>query len=301
MRLGFLDARACAIPPRPAIPPPRPAIPPSPPCEVMVLGEFYKRHETAPEEDLSADGIGLTGVGAKLLEELFTLPQGMSPEIEEAIEQFTAQTKAREKQIKALAAKAEAGGVKGMAAKNELIILEQGDTTEINRIELTLQVCWMCVPVGSRRDSARARVIRLPRRPRSGARRSRRAPTSTRSRKRRPRPRPRPSTRRSAPRWPSGASSSRASDEPPVACALERAARVLCRVRECPSPVIRDGAAAQSADLSVCRWPVECRRPTAERREVALSVFLQFAGRWARLFTKRTKRNQGRGREMAMN
>ena len=35
------------------------------------------------------------------------------------------QKKARDKKIKELSAKAEAGGVKGMAAKNELIILEQ--------------------------------------------------------------------------------------------------------------------------------------------------------------------------------
>lgn len=39
-----------------------------------------------------------------------------------------------------LTAKAEKGGVKGMAAQNELIILEKGDMTETNRIELTLQV-----------------------------------------------------------------------------------------------------------------------------------------------------------------
>jgi hypothetical protein len=48
--------------------------------------------------------------------------------------------KAREQKIKDLTAKAEAGGVKGMAAKQELTILENaGDETELNRIELTLQ------------------------------------------------------------------------------------------------------------------------------------------------------------------
>ena len=107
--------------------------------KVMVLGEYYKRHETAPAEDLTNDGVGVVGVGAKILEELFTFPQGMSPELEAAIEDFGVQKRARDKKIKELSAKAAAGGVKGMAAKNELIILEHGDMTEINRIELTLQ------------------------------------------------------------------------------------------------------------------------------------------------------------------
>ena len=39
---------------------------------------------------------------------------------------------------KAVGAARVVAGLKGMAAKNELIILEKGDMTEMNRIELTL-------------------------------------------------------------------------------------------------------------------------------------------------------------------
>ena len=44
----------------------------------MILGEYYKRHEKEPLEDLSLDGVGITEVGAKLLEELFSMPAGLS-------------------------------------------------------------------------------------------------------------------------------------------------------------------------------------------------------------------------------
>ncbi|KAK7230503.1 hypothetical protein SO694_0017707 [Aureococcus anophagefferens] len=53
-------------------------------------------------------------------------------------EAFADEKKKREAKIKELTAKAEKGGVKGMAAKQELVILESGDKTEMNRIELTL-------------------------------------------------------------------------------------------------------------------------------------------------------------------
>ena len=107
--------------------------------KVMVLKEYYDRHETEPEEDLSGDAVGLCGVGAKLLEELFTMPAGLSPQLEAALEAFADNKKKREAKVKELTAKAEKGGVKGMAAKQELVILESGDKTEMNRIELTLQ------------------------------------------------------------------------------------------------------------------------------------------------------------------
>jgi len=111
--------------------------------KVMILNEYYKRYEefypSGPEEDLSNDGVGLTGIGHKLVDELLTLPKGMNPQLTAAIESFTEAKKAREAKIKALQAKADKGGVKGMAAKQELTIMESEDSTEINRVELTLQ------------------------------------------------------------------------------------------------------------------------------------------------------------------
>lgn len=140
-------------------------------------------------------------MGYKLVDELLTLPRGLSPQLEAAMESFTEQNKVRRfyvlssvgfevgvrrrgfgfvhsalprllkyslccvsfcsctfpysfcclyaalchsqakaAKVKELTTKAEKGGVKGMAAQNELIILEKGDMTETNRLELTLQV-----------------------------------------------------------------------------------------------------------------------------------------------------------------
>mmetsp|Transcript_14221 Transcript_14221/g.42565 ORF Transcript_14221/g.42565 Transcript_14221/m.42565 type:complete len:214 (-) Transcript_14221:1522-2163(-) len=106
--------------------------------KVMILQEYYKRTDTEPEEDLSGDGVGITGVGPKLLDELFTLPQGLDPAIEHAIEAFTAHRREKAAKMKQLEDKAAAGGVKGMAAAQELRILQSADGTEENRIELTL-------------------------------------------------------------------------------------------------------------------------------------------------------------------
>lgn len=92
--------------------------------KVLVLTEFYKRHEINPVEDLTNDGIGITGVGDKLLEELFEPKSGLPAELVAAIEEFTAKKREKEKKVKDLEAKAAAGGVKGAAASNELSQLE---------------------------------------------------------------------------------------------------------------------------------------------------------------------------------
>jgi len=106
--------------------------------KVMVLQAYYKRHDEQCPYDLSKGGIGVTGVGALLLEELFTMPVGLDPELEAAIEEFTAKKKAREAKLKDLEAKAALGGVKGLAATNEIKQLENADQTDMNRIEITL-------------------------------------------------------------------------------------------------------------------------------------------------------------------
>lgn len=105
----------------------------------MILLAYFKRHETECPYDLSKGGIGVTGVGPQLLEELFTMPEGMSPELEAAIEEFTALKRARNEKIKTLEEKVALGGVKGMTAKNELAQMESEDQTDMNRIEITLQ------------------------------------------------------------------------------------------------------------------------------------------------------------------
>jgi hypothetical protein len=66
------------------------------------------------------------------------VPIGLDPELEKAIEDFTATKKARETRISGLLQKTKLGGVKGMAAQNEIVQMEREDLTEMNRIELTL-------------------------------------------------------------------------------------------------------------------------------------------------------------------
>ena len=106
--------------------------------KAMILEEYYKRIQETCPYDLSQDGVGVTGVGNALLDELFTLPAGLDPALEAAIEEFTATKKKREAEMKVLQDKASKGGVRGLAAKNELEQLEGQDLTETNRLELTL-------------------------------------------------------------------------------------------------------------------------------------------------------------------
>jgi len=106
--------------------------------KVLILIEYYKRHETKPAEDLSTDGVGVVGVGEKILEELFYPKVGLPPELIEAIEAFTAKKKEIDARRKDLETKAAQGGVKGNAATNELAQLDAADKTAMNRQEVTL-------------------------------------------------------------------------------------------------------------------------------------------------------------------
>lgn len=108
--------------------------------KVMILQLYYTRMELEPEEDLSNDGIGVDGVGLKLVDELFTVPRGINPALVSAIEQYTEQKAARENKIKVFQAKIAKGGVRGKAAEREMsVFMKSTDATEENRIELTLQ------------------------------------------------------------------------------------------------------------------------------------------------------------------
>jgi len=104
----------------------------------LIVTEYYKRTGEKNEFDMSNDCVGLTGVGDVLLQELFTFPAGMDPAVEEAIEEFMAQKRRKAEMVKDLEAKAALGGVKGLTAKAELNQLAAADSTEENRIEVTL-------------------------------------------------------------------------------------------------------------------------------------------------------------------
>ncbi|KAF0982982.1 hypothetical protein FDP41_010960 [Naegleria fowleri] len=106
----------------------------------MILQEYYKRHTelTAPKDHLENFAIGVTGVGYALLEELFTMPEGMNEELEKAISEFYAAKRERENKIKDLESKSHGEGVGALRAKNELAQMQAQDQTETNKMEMTL-------------------------------------------------------------------------------------------------------------------------------------------------------------------
>jgi hypothetical protein len=106
--------------------------------KVMILTAFYKRLAKTCPYDLTKGGIGICGVGPQLLDELFTMPMGLDPALEKAIEEFTAKKRAREGKMKDLETKSAKGGVAGLAAGNELKQMESQDATEMNKMEITL-------------------------------------------------------------------------------------------------------------------------------------------------------------------
>jgi hypothetical protein len=103
--------------------------------KIMILEEFFKRKSMAPDVEMGNDGVGLTGVGDRLIEELFAVPAGLDPELEKLMEEFSIQHKKREDEIKELEALIAEGGVKGMAAKTKLTSLQQEDQTAMHAVE----------------------------------------------------------------------------------------------------------------------------------------------------------------------
>lgn len=106
--------------------------------KVVILREYFARHEMEPDvelDDSNPRGVGIVGVGERLVNELFSIPQGVDKNLERQIKEFQEDSAKRKAKIEKLQAKVDAGGVKGMAAKNELEQLKQEDSTEKNAIE----------------------------------------------------------------------------------------------------------------------------------------------------------------------
>jgi len=110
--------------------------------KIMILQEYYKRLNEKPKEDLSGGGIGVTGVGFKLLDELFTIPVGLDPELIRAIEEFAAKKNSREQKFQVLRQQIKTSGeesVQGRKAIFEIKQMENEDATEMNRMEISLE------------------------------------------------------------------------------------------------------------------------------------------------------------------
>jgi len=107
--------------------------------KAMVLEEYYKRHGQDCPHDLTHKGVGIIGVGPQLLEELFHIPEGLSEELIAALAALSKAQRERSAKQKKLEETAEKGGVKGLAAKNELEQMEKEDLTEMRKVEITLK------------------------------------------------------------------------------------------------------------------------------------------------------------------
>jgi hypothetical protein len=103
--------------------------------KIMILEEFFDRKGEAPDVDMSNNGVGLTGVGDRLVEELFAPPQGVDPELEKMMKDFAITRATRSKEIADLEEVVAAGGVKGMGAKTQLENLKKEDSSQLNLIE----------------------------------------------------------------------------------------------------------------------------------------------------------------------
>src|SRR3712207_7389771 len=53
----------------------------------------------SPDVDMGNDGVGLTGVGDRLIEELFAPPAGLDPELEKLMSEFSLMHAKRETEI----------------------------------------------------------------------------------------------------------------------------------------------------------------------------------------------------------
>jgi len=103
--------------------------------KTMVLEEFFRRQEMGSDVDLSNDGVGLTGVGDRLVEELYAPPQGVDPELEKMMKDFSIEHAKRKKEIADLEEQVAQGGVKGMSAKNTLETVKKRDNSDMHAIE----------------------------------------------------------------------------------------------------------------------------------------------------------------------
>ena len=104
----------------------------------MILKAYYGRREKSCPYDLTKGGVGVTGVGNELLTELFTFPAGLPADLQRALDEFFATKRARAKKLEKLNKKAALPGVRGLTAKNEIAQLLSQSSTEMNRLEITL-------------------------------------------------------------------------------------------------------------------------------------------------------------------
>jgi len=103
--------------------------------KVMILQEFFKRKGTEADVDLGNEGIGLIGVGDRLVEEIYAPPPGLDPELDKMMQTFALEQQTRAETLKKLEEQVAEGGVKGMGAKTQLEKLQHEDSAHLNALE----------------------------------------------------------------------------------------------------------------------------------------------------------------------
>ena len=103
--------------------------------KVMILGDYFKRKGMEPDVDLGNDGVGLIGVGDRLVEELYAPVPGLDPELDNMMKTFALDQATQASKIAELQVIVDGGGVKAMAAKTSLEKLKTTDVSSMNALE----------------------------------------------------------------------------------------------------------------------------------------------------------------------
>jgi polyhydroxyalkanoate synthesis regulator phasin len=131
--------------------------------KIMILQEFFDRKGEAPDVDMDNNGVGLTGVGERLIEELFAPPQGVDPELEKMMKAFAEGQAQKQKQISELEELVAAGGVKGMSAKSSLDNLLKQDQADLHAIEARISAAIKKADKKSSEECARLEQLAIDR------------------------------------------------------------------------------------------------------------------------------------------
>lgn len=103
--------------------------------KLLILKEYFQRAGKEPDVDMGNGGVGLTGVGSVLMEELFAPPAGIDHDLEKLMKDFSEMVAKKDAKLKELEAAVAQGGVKGMGAKNQLEQFKKGDDTSLHAVE----------------------------------------------------------------------------------------------------------------------------------------------------------------------
>jgi hypothetical protein len=110
--------------------------------KIHMLKEFFAREGIPADVDMDGEGVGLSGVGERLIGELFAPPLGLDPDLEKMMKEFSIQTADTEKKIAEQLTVINAGGIKAMAAKTEMGKLTSANESGLHHIEAKIKASF---------------------------------------------------------------------------------------------------------------------------------------------------------------